>query len=227
MYNQKETMTPAHEGHEARRRRLLRLGAAAPMVFTLRPGASFAASTLCTEKATAADQARAEAADKLAASPDADEWVRAQVDIVELQRIDFDSNAPDGNRIEGRYVLGTDGSTYWRVDGGSSGVGPLMASTKSTPRVSDGGDGVLGKDAPVGGEYNTSNAIATPIEKRWALIRIDPRTGAPLGYSWEPQAIGGVMASVGCFHSINPGVERYTGAWDGLTAYVKRVLGVT
>ncbi len=215
------------EQHEDRRRKLLRLGVAAPMVLTLRPGSSFGASANCTQKLGAADQARAEAAEKLATSPDADEWVRAQVDIVELYRNDLSSGSLADSRVEGKYVLGTDRYTYWRVDSGSPGVGPLMASTKSTPRVSDGGADALGKDAPVGGDFNVDNASATPVEKRWALIRIDPQTGIPLGYSWEPQAMGGVLASVGCWASLNPGIGRYTGTWDGLMAYVKRMLGLS
>lgn len=226
MNNSSET-NPAQQQHEARRRNLLRLGAAAPMVLTLRPGSSFAASMLCTEKAMdAADAARADAAEKLAASPDADEWVRAQVDILELHRIDFDGKGAQDTLIEGRYVLGTDGSTFWRVDSGSPGGGPMIASAKSTPRVSFGGGDVIGKDASFSGDWNTSNAQGTPIEKRWALIKVDPKTGEPLGYSWEPEAVGGVATSVGCFHSLHPGVARYTGGWDGIGAYVKRVFGL-
>lgn len=225
----KETKTPDPSDHEIRRRRLLRLGAAAPMVLTLRPGASFGASMLCTEKGLdAADAARAESAEKLAVSPDADEWVRAQVDVVELHRIDFAANGSEDTRIEGKYVLGTDGTTYWRVDSGSPGAGPMIASAKSTPRVSLGDSGTVGKDAPFTGDYNTSNAIATPIEKRWALIKVDPKTGDPLGYSWEPQAVGGVVASDGCFASINGVQARYRGVFGGpLGVYVKRVLGLT
>ncbi len=219
--------TPARQQHEARRRNLLRLGAAAPMVLTLRPGSSFAASMLCTEKAMdAADAARADAAEKLTTSPDADEWVRAQVDILELHRIDFDANGPQDTLIEGKYVLGTDRSTFWRVDSGSPGVGPMIASAKSTPRVSFGND-AIGKDASFSGDWNTTNAQGTPIEKRWALIKVAPKTGEPLGYSWEPEAIGGVPTSVGCFHSLHPGVARYTGGWDGIGAYVRRVLGLS
>lgn len=226
MYSRKETMTQAqNEQHEDRRRKLLRLGVAAPMVFTLRPGSSFAASTNCAQRLGAADQARAEAADKLATSPDADEWVRAQVDIVELQRNDVGLQTLEESRIEGRYVLGTDGVTYWRVDSGSPGVGPLMASTKSTPRVSDGGAGVLGKDAPMSAEFTVDNTVATPIEKRWALVKFDPNTGTPLGYSWEPQAINGICISDACLASMS-GLVRFEGTWDGLTAYVKRVLGL-
>lgn len=226
MNKQEETMTPAQEDHETRRRRLLRFGVAAPMVLTLRPGSSFGASTTCAQRLGAADQARAEAAEKLATSPDADEWVRAQVDIVELHRTDLDVKALADTRVEGRYVLGTDGVTYWRVDGGSAGVGPLMPSTKSTPRVSDSGAGVLGKDAPVSAEFTVNNSVATPIEKRWALVKFDPQTGTPLGYSWEPQAINGVCVSDACLASMN-GLVRFSGTWDGLTAYVKRALGLT
>lgn len=226
MQNRKET-TPDSTDHEVRRRRLLQLGTAAPMVLTLRPGASFGASMSCAEKADAADTARAEAAEKLTVSPDADEWVRAQVDVVELHRVDFGAN-PQDTLIEGRYVLGTDGSTYWRVDSGSPGTGPMIASAKSTPRVSFGDTGAVGKDAPVGGEYNTSNAIATPIEKRWALIKVDPKTGEPLGYSWEPQAIGGVATSDGCWASMHAGEARYRGVFgSSLSSYVKRVLGLS
>ncbi len=223
--NEKKPDQPLHEAH---RRKLLRLGAAAPMVLTLRPGASFGASMLCTEKGMdAADAARAEAADKLATSPDADEWARAQVDILELHRTDnFDGGSLEDNVIEGRYVLGTDGSTYWRVDSGSPGVGPTIASAKSTPRVSFGTGGAVGKDGPFSADWNTSNAQGTVVEKRWALIKVDPKTGDPLGYSWEPEAIGGVATSVGCFHSLHPGVARYTGGWDGIGAYLKRVLGL-
>ncbi|MCD6680675.1 MAG: hypothetical protein LT102_08490 [Burkholderiaceae bacterium] len=219
--------TNASQGqHEARRRNLLRLGAAAPMVLTLRPGASFAASMLCTERGLdAADAARADAAEKLATSPDADEWVRAQVDILELHKIDFNGNGPQDTLIEGKYVLGTDRTTFWRVDGGVGG-GPMIASAKSTPRVSFGDGGAIGKDASFSGDWNTSNAQGSPIEKRWALIKVDPKTGEPLGYSWEPEAIGGVATSVGCFHSLHPGVARYTGGWDGIGAYIKRVLGL-
>lgn len=226
MYNQKEAMTPAQEDHEARRRKLLRFGVAAPMVLTLRPGSSFGASATCVQKMGAADQARAEAAEKLATSPDADEWVRAQVDIVELYRNEVSAASLMDSKVEGKYVLGTDQLTYWRVDGGSPGFGPQMASTKSTPRVSDGGAGVLGKDAPVSADFNIHNTIATPIEKRWALVKFDPNTGTPLGYSWEPQAINGFCISAACHASIS-GLVRFNGTWDGLAAYAKRVLGIT
>ncbi|HLT27535.1 MAG TPA: hypothetical protein VK047_12690 [Zeimonas sp.] len=227
MHNQNETRTPLQEDHEARRRKLLRLGAAVPMVVTLRPGASFGASATCLEKGVGAvDQARGEAAEKLAGAPDADEWVRARVDIVELQRIDFEAKGLQDARIEGKYVLGTDGVTYWRVDAGSPGVGPTIASTKSSPRVSDGAGG-FGKDAPVSAEYNTSNVTANTVEKRWALIKVDPTTGEPLGYSWEPQAMNGVVLSVGCFSSLNPGLARYDGGFGGIGSFVKRVLGLS
>ncbi|HEY0877338.1 MAG TPA: hypothetical protein VGE10_02705 [Zeimonas sp.] len=173
----------------------------------------------------AADAARAAAAEKLATAPDADEWVRAQVDIVELRRIDFDANSLQDNLIEGKYVLGTDGSTYWRVDSGSAGVGPMIASAKSTPRVSLGDGDLIAKDA-FSADWNTSNAEATPVEKRWALIKVDRQTGEPLGYSWEPKAASGLEVSAACWASVNPGVGRYTGTWDGLGAYVRRVLGL-
>ncbi len=232
MQNQKESMTPAEIGaHEARRRKLLRLGAAAPMVLTLRPGSSFGASIACTEKAqNAADAARAESAEKLAMSADADEWVRAQVDVLELYRTDFDTtkSSLDSGKIEGKYVLGTDGSTYWRVDSGSPGAGPMIASTQSTPRVSDGAGSALGKDSPSSTDsFNTSNVTARPVEKRWALIKVDPKTGDPLGYSWEPQALNGIAVSDGCFASMNVGAAQYRGVFGGpLGAYVKRVLGL-
>jgi hypothetical protein len=224
MHNEKETVTSAQGAHEARRRRLLRLGAAAPMVLTLRPGASFGASMLCTEKGIGtADAQRAELAEKLVASPDADEWARAQVDILELHRLELDGN---DTLIEGKYVLGTDGRTFWRVDSGNAGAGPTIASAKSTPRVSYGSGGLIGKDASFSADWNTSNAQGTPVETRWALIKVDPKTGEPLGYSWEPEAFGGVAASVGCFHSLHPAVGRYTGGWDGIGAYLKQVLGL-
>jgi len=226
MKNSSET-NPAQGQHEARRRNLLRLGAAAPMVLTLRPGASFAASMNCIEKGmNAADEARAAGAEKLTASADADEWVRAQVDILELRRIDFAAKSPQDTLIEGKYVLGTDGTTFWRVDGGVGG-GPMIASAKSTPRVSFGDGGAIGKDASFSGDWNTSNAQGTPIEKRWALIKVDRTTGEPLGYSWEPKAENGLAISDACWASVHPGVVRYTGTWDGIGAYVKRVLGLS
>lgn len=219
----KETARPVHD-REARRRKLLRVGTAAPMVLTLRPGASFAASVLCTQRMHAADQARAEAAEKLSASSDADEWVRAQVDIVELQRTDLDAVDLADARVDGQYVLGTDGHTYWRVDSAHSGMGPLIASTKSTPRLSD--DVGIGGGEPVSVDYNTSNTVATVLEKRWALIKVNPDTGEPLGYSWEPKALSGVAVSMGCFASLNPGVARYDGGFGGIASFVKRVLGL-
>jgi hypothetical protein len=231
MKNSSET-NPTQGQHEARRRNLLRLGAAAPMVLTLRPGASFGASLLCTEKGQdAADAARAQQAPKIAASPDADEWVRAQVDILELHKIDFNAKGPQDTLIEGQFVLGTDRTTFWRVDSGSPGVGPMIASAKSTPRVSFGTGDAIGKDASFSDDWNTSTAQGTPIEKRWALIRVDPKTGEPLGYSWEPQAANGTEVSDACWASVNAmsgGEGRYRGVFGGpLGSYVKRVLGLT
>lgn len=212
---------PAEPSHEARRRHLLRLGVAAPMVLTLVPGSSFAASAaMCAQKQNGFDQQRGELAGKLVESPD--EWIRVQVDIVTLR-----PNFGEGT-IEGEYVLGTD-QQWWRVDSGGS-MGPLVASAKSTPRVSYGSGGLVGKDTPSSdGQYTLANAsIADVVEKRWAMIKVDPDTGQPLGYSWEPQAAGGIFATTGCAASLMGISERYTGGFgEGLTAYVRRVLGLT
>ncbi|MCD6671590.1 MAG: hypothetical protein LT106_01935 [Burkholderiaceae bacterium] len=216
--------SPAEPSHEARRRNLLRLGVAAPMVLTLVPGSSFADSAaMCARKQSGFDQQRGELANKLAQTPD--EWIRVQVDIVTLRP------AIGEGKIEGEYVLGTDQQTWWRVDSSGSAAGPLVASAKSTPRVSYGSGGLVGKDTPsTDGQYTQANAtVADLIEKRWALIRIDPNTGQPLGYSWEPQATAGILATTGCATSLMAISERYTGGFfgDGLTAYIRRVLGLT
>lgn len=195
-----ESLTTREPGRlEPSRRNLLRLGAVAPMVLTLRPGSSFAASTTCTSTTSAADTARGEAANKLTAD-DSDEWVRAQVDLVELERV---ADTSEAAKIDGLFVLGTDGYTYWRVDTEGASTGLLMDSMKTTPRVTWGGRSALLAKTPGSSDFNTGNVVSTTVARRFALIRVDPETGMPLGYSWEPQAVSGILVSDGCFASMN------------------------
>jgi hypothetical protein len=95
---------------ESRRRAFLKVSAAAPVVLTVGPGSAIAASS------SVACLARDAKRDPTVVAPSTDEWLRTQVNVVQLSQW----NGQSCNVIPGQYFLGPDRVTYWSIDGNQS-----------------------------------------------------------------------------------------------------------
>jgi len=178
---------PAEPSHEARRRNLLRLGVAAPMVLTLVPGSSFADSAaMCARKQSGFDQQRGELANKLAQTPD--EWIRVQVDIVTLRP------AIGEGKIEGEYVLGTVQQTWWRGESSGSAAGP--SPTPGVPPAAGWGPGPV----PT---WGAAAARLGGIGKARGTSRISTATASRPCASACARALQGWLSRKGCESQIS------------------------
>ena len=92
------------------RRRLLKGSLAAPLVLTVRP----ASATAITSAAACFDRcgiiAQEKRPPKLAAVMHTDEWMRVECDVFRL------APAMGKDHYSGKYFLGFDRHTYWRLD---------------------------------------------------------------------------------------------------------------
>lgn len=92
------------------RRRLLKGSLAAPVVLTVRPASATAtgSAVACLKRSEAA--AKSDPPAPLAYGPNHDEYMRVTIDLSRL--------APERGKAfySGKYFLGFDKTTYWRVD---------------------------------------------------------------------------------------------------------------
>jgi hypothetical protein len=92
------------------RRRLLKGSLAAPLVLTVRPASAHAvtSATACLKRCEVI--AHEKRPPKMSSALRSDEWLRVECDICRI--------APSHGKPfhDGKYFLGFDGHTYWRVD---------------------------------------------------------------------------------------------------------------
>src|SRR5215475_9473346 len=89
------------------------VGVGVPLVLTVGPGSAIARSS--NQACLSRDADRANAGMKkpvVMTQIDADDWLRVQVDLVELSVW----QGAELKALPGKYFLGTDKSTYWRLD---------------------------------------------------------------------------------------------------------------
>ena len=153
------------------RRKLLKSVASAPIVMTVAPGAALATSSAFMCKAK--DAAKASPKETLAPSK-IDEWLRVQLDIVELHQ--YDSQARTWKKLPGQYFLGTDGATYWCL----SDVSPDTLPARPT-------------------QYKVGNVSKQKVGTKFAMSYVGPN-GTQVGYAWEKNA--GSKMSASCWNSV-------------------------
>jgi hypothetical protein len=155
------------------RRSLLKGAMAAPFVLTVGPAAAQAnaSSIMCLKR----DAARAaEQNTPVFSVVDGDDWMRVSCELFRL-RVGEGAAAAE---IPGKYFLGLDRFTYWRLD---EGAGRLTA-TRTTYTT------------------GTPNCIATRLgERRFALVYVD-QTGQRVGYAAETK--GGTPVTGSCWTSV-------------------------
>jgi hypothetical protein len=167
-------------GRRVDRRKLLKGSLSAPMVFTVTPALGAARTTFmaCFDKGI---ENPGSTVAPLAELPP-DEWLRVDLDIVEIRM----PNAKGQLVLQpGRYFVGTDRATMFRLDD----VRP--ESTPATP-------------------MQAFNAYAPGmqtrvVERRRALAYVD-RNGEIVGYAWQPS--GGAHITASCYASVLGGVRK-------------------
>ena len=154
------------------RRSFVKGAMAAPFVLTVGPGTARAqaSSIMCLKR----DAVRA--AEERPASVmqvDADDWMRVNLDLVQLSVWQGYTPTP----IPGKHFLGVDKSTYWRLDQAQFGA-PTAAPTT----------------------YSIGNCTATNLgERLFGLVYVD-QTGQRTGYAFETN--GGSAVTGSCWTSV-------------------------
>jgi hypothetical protein len=155
------------------RRKLLKGSLAAPLLLTLRPAGAQAlrSAAVCVrrDELRGADLRRPQELTLL----EEDEWLRARVNLVELQR--FNSNQ-GLDTLEGKFFIGSDNTRFWRLQ--EAGPKGLFA---------------------VPTNYTVHDVVPRSTgEVRFALVSIGP-DGQPNGYLLERR--GGFAITGSCWHS--------------------------
>jgi hypothetical protein len=155
------------------RRSFMKGSVAAPLVLTVGPAAARArASNIACINRDADRAATASPRPAAVAMVDADDWLRTRIELVELNVWGEHSSKP----LPGKYFLGADRRTYWKLD--ESSVTPTATPTS----------------------YTTSNCSARRTgERRHALVYVDPR-GHTRGYAFETN--GGTPVTGSCWTSV-------------------------
>lgn len=153
------------------RRRLLRGSLAAPLVLTVRPASATAitSATACLARCDIRAQETRPA--KLSSALRSDEWLRIEIDEWRL--------APAMGRsfYPGKYFLGFDKVTYWRLDDRNPYYSPAQPSN-----------------------YTKGSCYAEKTGRKLYPLTYVSQTGEVKGYAWE-NTWGGKHATWSCYAS--------------------------
>lgn len=138
------------------RRRLLKGSLAVPVVLTVRPASATAitSATACYKRCETIAQEKRPA--KLAAAMRNDEWMRVECDVYRL------APAVGKDFYSGKYFLGFDKHTYWRLDDRNPYYYPAQSSNHTK-----------------GSCYAENTG-----QKMYAIAYVD-RTGSIKGFAWD------------------------------------------
>jgi hypothetical protein len=166
------------------RRKLLKGALAAPAVFAVRPASAQAMNSVVACMARDAQKAALPPRPAELVAGDADDWVRMRLELYELQV--FQGSAL--KTLPGRYFIGSDRSTYWRILDARAGMmgaraAPMYVTASQT-------------NFTVG-----SVAARATGESRYALVFFDS-AGGETGFAWERN--GGNPLTSSCFTSLRP-----------------------
>jgi hypothetical protein len=143
------------------RRRLLKGSLAAPVVLTVRPASATAltSATACLHRCEVAAQEKRPP--KMSSAAHSDEWMRVEVEECRL------APAAGKDFYNGKYFLGFDKHTYWRLDDRSPYAWPARPSS-----------------------YTKGSCYAEKTGVRMHGIAYIDRSGKVAGFAWENQNHG-------------------------------------
>lgn len=153
------------------RRRLLKGSLAVPVVLTVRPASATAitSATACMDRCDKV--AKETNPQKIADALHKDEWMRVEFDVCRV------SPGAGKSFYSGKYYLGFDKYTYWRLDDRNPYYMPAVES-----------------------EYNKGSCYAEKTgQKMYGMAYVD-KTGVIKGFAWENKW-GGSPATWSCYTS--------------------------
>jgi hypothetical protein len=153
------------------RRHLLKGSLAAPLVLTVRP----ASATAITSATACLDRCKTKAQEtkppKMSDTMHSDEWMRCEVEVCRL------SSSVGKPFYDGKYFLGFDKVTYWRLDDRNPYYYPAQPSN-----------------------YSKGSCYAEKTGQKMYGICYFDQTGEMRGFAWDNQW-GGSPASWSCYTS--------------------------
>jgi len=155
------------------RRQLLKGSLAAPLVLTARPASAWALSSAAACKIRDEQTAQKYPGPEKLCDYAQDEWLRVDCDIHELKVY----KNYRWTKIDGKYFLGTDKTTFWKVN---ESYGQLSGEKTS---------------------YTKNNCTSSKTgERKYGLCYVDDDMHV-CGYAWESH--GGKCITKSCWTSIN------------------------
>lgn len=172
------------DDHTSARRKLIKGALAAPAIFAVRPASAQSVSSVTACIVRDAQKAALPPRPGELVAADADDWVRMRLELYELQA--FQGNAL--KTLPGRYFVGADRSTYWRLADTRAG----MMGARSAPMF------VTAAQS----QFTVGSVAARATgESRYALVFFDSN-GVETGFAFERG--GGNPLTASCFTSLRP-----------------------